>query len=93
MMPPLPILQPEPPRQFGQYLRTGYCCRCGDCCKGNPFTGETSGYCPLYREAEGLGECSDRTSAYYQGGCIDWPQKPEHLIPYPDCTYRFELTA
>lgn len=45
------------------WVRSGYCCRCGDCCVGDPFEGDldaphrselmkriprVAGYCPLY---------------------------------------------
>jgi hypothetical protein len=47
------------------WQRGGYCCRCGDCCVGNPFPDpddpnasaamklppEVNGYCPLFKWA------------------------------------------
>lgn len=82
----------EPPVRFGEFLRTGYCCRCGDCCRGNPYTGSVEGHCPHYAVRSGLGECMDRQGAYYLAACKDWPSKPEHLLEHPKCTYRFERT-
>lgn len=81
---------------FGKWRRTGECCRCGDCCKGQFETGEADpavngGYCTLFRwAAPGEGFCSDRSHPYYLRGCCDWPTKPEHLLDKPRCSYRFE---
>lgn len=90
---PLAVVQPDdPPRIFSDvhgrvFRRTGYCCRCGECCINPDAPG---GMCPLWREAGGVGECSERMSPYYLAGCVDWPSKPEHLLGKPSCTYRFE---
>lgn len=74
------------------WKRTGDCCRCGECCEsGNPFTGQAGVPCPLlHRTADGLTACSDRSHPYYLSGCNVWPSKPEHIVNYPSCTYRFE---
>lgn len=84
----------EPEREFVsggvRWKRTGHCCRCGECCRGNPFTGLNGGYCPLFRwVAEREGECADRKHWYYLAGCCEWPSKPEHLLDKPECTYSF----
>jgi hypothetical protein len=74
----------------------GECCRCGDCCKGDPFNGElgaaaVAGYCPLYRVSADGGHCIGYgVHSYYLGGCNVWPQRPEQIADKPNCTYRFE---
>lgn len=76
----------------GLYRREGECSRCGDCCKtGDPFSvpPESAPACRLYRERDGVGECTDRAHPLYLNGCNVWPTKPEHLRDYPRCTYRF----
>lgn len=90
----------EPPREFvlvdGRTVRrTGYCCRCGECCHtGDPFSGADEGPCALFRwVGPTLGACADRHNAYYLSGCVDWPSKPEHLIGKPSCTYQFEVLS
>jgi hypothetical protein len=91
----------EPAQVFGEWRRTGYCCRCGDCCKGNPFTGSPEGYCPFFAvqwnvEREGWqGHCTDRTSAntYYTMACAMYPTHPSQIEDKPHCTYRFERIA
>lgn len=73
------------------WKRTGYCCKCGECCRGNPFTGEEHGYCPLLKALEdGTFNCTDRQHPYYLQGCNVWPQRPEQITDKPKCTYKFE---
>jgi hypothetical protein len=73
------------------WRRIGSCNGCGGCCKsGNPLpdlTPTVEGACALYREDVG---CSDKTHPYYANGCAHWPARPEHIVNYPDCSYRFE---
>lgn len=52
------------------WIRTGFCCRCGDCCKGNPWEDPSiveayggqpepvvvEGYCPLFEWHKGAPE-------------------------------------
>jgi len=77
------------------WKREGYCCQCGECCRGrDPFDGElgpppVAGFCALYRIVDGKGSCSDRTHRYYLNGCNVWPSIPEHVSNYPRCTYTF----
>jgi hypothetical protein len=72
------------------YVRSGECNRCGDCCKGNPFTGEPGGYCPLFAWAsEGVGHCTDRRHRYYLSGCNVWPTHPDQIADKPNCSYTF----
>jgi len=82
------------------WVREGYCCKCGECCKGpDPFEGElgqppVSGFCSLYRIVDGRGNCAGHEPPnehpYYLNGCNVWPTIPEHVAAYPSCTYRFE---
>ncbi len=89
----------DAPQVFGEWERTGHCSRCGDCCRGNPFTGDPEGYCPLFsfvwdKAAEGYrGSCTDRTHPYYLNGCNVWPSVPEHIADKPHCTYVFTRVA
>ena len=89
----------EAPRIFGEWERTGHCSRCGECCKGNPFTGIPEGYCPLFAvqwdpEREGWrGCCTDRTHEYYQKACAPWPSHPDQIADKPHCTYQFRRVA
>jgi hypothetical protein len=97
------ILQIEFPKRIELHdgtrlLRRGACCRCGDCCKGDPFVGEMGdaqvpGYCPLFRWTEdgSHGVCSDRTNPYYLSGPNIYPSKPEQIADKPACTYSFEV--
>lgn len=78
------------------WIREGECNRCGECCKsGDPFNGEEGmnpqfpGVCPLYRELNGVGECTNRQHHYYLNGCAVWPSQPEHIQDYPSCSYTF----
>lgn len=76
------------------WVRTGECNRCGECCKGNPFTGETAGYCPLFTWLEkDVGHCTDRQHPYYLNGCDVWPTHPAQIADKPSCSYTFELVA
>lgn len=77
-------------------VRKGECCRCGDCCKGDPITGRDKGehgvqlWCPNLRfNDDATTRCEGRDTAYYKGGCIDFPSKPIHLKDLPRCTYFF----
>jgi hypothetical protein len=91
----------EPERIFEhngeKYLRTGYCCRCGQCCVGNPFSEDDNepepvveNYCPIFRWLEeGVGHCSNREHPYYLRGCVDWPTHPGQITDKPGCTYEF----
>lgn len=72
------------------YRREGECCRCGECCRGNPFDGPDTEYCPLFRWLEeGVGECTDREHPYYLNGCNVFPSHPGQIADKPSCSYRF----
>lgn len=82
----------------GTFVRTGECCRCGECCVGDPFEGKegepvVSGFCPLYRLLEGRGHCSDREHPYYLMGCNVFPTHPGQIADKPGCSYTFERVA
>lgn len=104
----LPILPDEPPRVYGEWTRTGYCCRCGDCCaSGNPFPlpdkSDESDPCPYLSATrdDGTRHCTahDNTDEatdvgrYRVMACSLWPSKPEHVARYPRCTYVFVRTG
>jgi hypothetical protein len=77
------------------WVRSGECCHCGECCKGDPFNGEqgapaVAGYCPLYQLSE-HGHCAGYGKhPYYLSGCNVWPDRPELIADKPSCTYSFE---
>ncbi len=76
-------------------VRAGECNRCGDCCVGNPYTGEAGGPCPhLQRDADGLATCTIHgvEGSYWAQGCNAWPSKPEHVRqPHmARCSFTFE---
>jgi hypothetical protein len=88
-----------------EWLRSGYCSRCGDCCDdsenifstvdgdGNPggLTQVVPGKCAYFRWGEdGLAQCLGRDTAYYKNGCVLSPTKIEHITQWPNCTYTFE---
>jgi hypothetical protein len=80
------------------YVREGECCRCGQCCFGDPFEGEMGlaaipDACPLLRFHDGTFACSDRRHPYYLNGCNVWPTHPDQIADKPGCSYRFELVA
>jgi len=89
----------DPPVVFGEWQRTGHCSRCGDCCRGNPFADDPTGYCPLFtfvwdKASEGYrGNCSDRTHEYYLKACQHWPSHPDQIADKPHCTYQFTRVA
>lgn len=79
------------------YERSGYCCRCGECCVGDPSDGTigepaVEGYCPLYRILPDMkGWCSDREHMIYKQGCNVWPTNPNQISDKPSCTYQFKV--
>ena len=78
------------------YQRFGDCCQCGDCCKGNPYTGEGAhDDCPhLLRGAEGektACEIHGTVGTYWALGCNVWPTMPHHVAHIERCTFQFKL--
>lgn len=100
----LPVVQEDVSIDFvdadeNTWRRSGYCCRCGDCCRGDPFngtqgTGPVEGYCPFFSwESEGVGQCNGREGYYYSIGCNVFPGEPDIVAAHPQCTYRFDLVT
>ncbi len=88
-----------------RWKRTGYCSNCGDCCNddidgfletdanGNSpgIMGVVHGKCAYFRwNEQGKSECLGRGTHYHNIACSYHPSKPEHIINWPNCTYRFE---
>ena len=77
------------------WIREGECCRCGECCKGNPFVpdGAPDEMCPLLEivaRPDGTRFCSGHgVHPYYLQGCNVWPSIPEHVAGIARCTYRW----
>ena len=78
------------------WAREGECCKCGDCCRGNPIPGEwmdtPDGMCPLLGivRQDGTRHCRGHgVNPYYLNGCNIWPTIPEHVAAYPRCTYTW----
>ena len=82
-----------------EWIRTGECNRCGECCKVIDMIGKKFGTCSLYaQEANGLGCCTDRNHPYYLKVCSTWPYRPDQIgwnhktqMPerFPSCSYKF----
>ena len=78
------------------WKREGYCCQCGECCRGNPRPGDwldaPDGMCPLLgiKRKDGTRQCRGHgVNDYYLSGCDRWPSIPEHIAPHARCTYTF----
>lgn len=76
------------------WVREGYCCKCGQCCRG-PIDGlpaQSDGACP-YLAAENNNErlCGihGKDGTYWDAGCRVWPTVPHHIENYDRCTFRF----
>lgn len=78
-------------------IRTGECCRCGDCCtdpdrdteRETGLAQSVPGYCVYFRWiVEGvLSKCVGRDSAYYKRGCNVFPAEPKPTLTR--CSYTF----
>lgn len=82
----------------GTFVRTGECCRCGQCCFGDPFQGALGdppipGACPLLALHSDGYVCTDRQHPYYLNGCNVWPTHPGQIADKPNCSYTFERVA
>jgi hypothetical protein len=85
------------------WVRSGYCCRCGQCCVGDPFNDEerpraavVPGHCPLYEIKDGAGFCTGHAASapgrehpYYLAACSTWPDHPDLIVGKSACTYKF----
>jgi len=76
------------------WVRSGECCKCGDCCVGSP-PGEAEpvkGMCPrLIDGPHDTRLCSVHGTShhYWQTACSQWPADPIHIAHLPRCTFRF----
>jgi hypothetical protein len=76
------------------FQRFGDCCQCGDCCKGNPYTGEDPHLdCPHLVRTNETSHCDihGTLDTYWAKGCNVWPTIPEHVAHLERCTYTFRL--
>lgn len=56
-----------------------------------PLPQVVPGKCAYFRWSEdGLAMCTGRDTLYYKQGCAFAPSKPEHVVNWPDCSYKFE---
>lgn len=93
----LPVVHDQPvesfdPRDGTTWRRTGACCRCGECCVGDPYDPEATGMCSHFvweDEVAKVGRCDGRDSAYYLAGCAVYPQYPDQVADKPGCSYVF----
>ncbi len=81
-------------RKLPVLRRVGECNRCGDCCRGNPYTGEDPDKpCPhLIQHTPDLASCEihGQHDTYWGQGCYAWPEKPRNIAHLPRCSFRFE---
>lgn len=72
------------------YLRTGYCCQCGQCCMGN---NQPESICPMFSwlEVNVRGICTDQDHQLCGQDKKMWPECQENIQYYPKCTYKFEI--
>lgn len=70
-----------------QWLRTGYCCQCGECCKG------CSQLVWITENVRGV--CKDRLDGVKEqcGQDVTWPPTPLQVAHCPSCTYKFEIVS
>jgi hypothetical protein len=76
------------------WVRSGECCKCGDCCRGGigNLPAQPDGACPfLEREEDGQRLCAihDSQNTYWSRGCNVWPSDPRHIAKYDRCTFSF----
>lgn len=76
------------------WVREGHCCKCGDCCRGDPFDPHSlpDQPCPLLTvtNKDGTRLCKGYgVHSYYLSGCNVWPTVPEHTKHIERCTYTW----
>ncbi len=78
------------------WIREGTCCKCGDCCDGNPNPGlwedAPDGMCPLLGllQKDGTRLCTGHDGhPFYLQGCNVWPSIPEHVARFSRCSYTW----
>lgn len=86
----------------GDCNRCGDCCKTGDPFVGQlNITPRVDGACPLFKfNSDGLGTCMYRTGEiisdniliknYTENACSKWPQAPEQIEGFSNCSYTFE---
>lgn len=71
--------------------RTGYCCQCGECCLGCPFTRQIDKYCIYLKQiTSDRFICTGRHTDYHKVACSKWPVLPAQIKHLPKCTYKFK---
>lgn len=82
-------------KTIGSYRKTGFCCRCGDCCRihGDPFSNNPKGGTACSKLVDNQCSIHGRGNAeeqrFWNAGCNDWPRHPDDLRDVPNCTFRF----
>jgi hypothetical protein len=76
------------------WVREGYCCKCGQCCRGpiDDLPEQHDGACPYLKpEASGERLCAihDTVDTYWSRGCNVWPSVPQHIDKHDRCTFSF----
>lgn len=62
----------------------------GNWVQGQGLNPSVHGKCAYFSlDSNGKGFCSGRTTDYYLNGCKSWPNKPQHIETYLNCTYKF----
>jgi len=77
------------------WKREGYCCKCGQCCRGaiDGLPAQDDGACPYLAATNAAGErlcrIHDTVDTYWARGCNVWPSVPHHIEAYDRCTFTF----
>jgi hypothetical protein len=76
------------------WVREGYCCKCGQCCRGgvDGMPEQADGACPYLKAAvsgERLCAIHNTVDTYWSRGCNVWPSVPHHIKDYDRCTFTF----
>lgn len=62
----------------------------GNWVQGNGLNPVVHGKCAYFRlTQDGKGFCTGRDTIYYNTGCKFQPSKPNHIVNWPNCTYKF----
>jgi hypothetical protein len=77
------------------WVREGYCCKCGDCCKGSVdgLPAQSDGACPYLSALTGterLCTIHNTVNTYWAKGCNVFPTDPGQIHRYERCTYTFK---
>jgi Fe-S-cluster containining protein len=80
-----------------KWVRSGYCIMCGECCNIHNFYGGVWDDNPdVKTDADGYCEWFDRETRKCNInkkkpiGCMRFPQHPNDIKSFPNCSYRFE---